>query len=84
MQQLGANKTDEDFTRMFRFNLNLVRIESLRFWFSENHDSNRTMIRLQEVGFFNAGVLCRIHNQMATCEDFDKAEDLQAKIVIMC
>jgi len=57
MAYLGVNLTAADYDRLFRVKLNLLRIEALRFWFSDNHDSNRMMIRLQEVAFYNAGVL---------------------------
>lgn len=46
MMQLGADLKDADYDRMFRFHLNLFRMESLRFWFGKNHDSNRMMMRL--------------------------------------
>jgi len=72
MRALGANMQNEDYDRIFRFHLNLLRIESLRFWFSDNHDSTRMRVRLQETCFYNAGVLCRVHEQLATAEDFDK------------
>lgn len=38
MKVLGSGLKDADYDRMFRFHLNLVRIESLRYWFSPNHD----------------------------------------------
>lgn len=62
MKQLGADLTDADYDRMFRFHLNLFRMESLRYWCGKNHDSNRMLMRLQEICFFNSSVLCRIHN----------------------
>lgn len=58
MVSLGANLKDADYDRLFRVKLNLLRIEALRFWFSDNFDAKRTMIRLQEIAFYNAGVLC--------------------------
>jgi hypothetical protein len=58
MVNLGANLKDTDYDRLFRVKLNLLRIEALRFWFSDNFDAKRSMIRLQEVAFYNAGVLC--------------------------
>jgi len=84
MRHLGASLKDTDFDRMFRMNLNLLRIESLRYWFSDSYDSQRTMLRLQEIAFYNAAVLCRIHNQLANIADFDRAKTTSEKLVIMC
>ena len=75
MRYLGINKTPEDFDRTFTQQLNLLRLEALRLWFTPEGglDQTELTVRMQEIAFNNAAFLARLETQMGTSTDFDKS-----------
>lgn len=75
MRYLGVNKAQDEYDRCWLNHYNLVRIEGLLLWNKSPDMVNEgeMVIRLNEVAFNNATFMARLHNEMATIDDFTSA-----------